>query len=371
MKPYSSVSVPGAFAARPSLSPSEFPHEGSPVHQLEYLTRFAILAPSGHNTQPWRFRIAGPVLEIHADFSRAMPVCDPQNRELVMSCGAALLTIRVAARNFGLTCNTELCPDTEQPDLLARLELSGRAPSGRTDHKLFKAIFERRTNRMPFDSRPIPRALLYRWQRAAMYEDAWLHIVESEADRRAIAELIVEGERMLGASREYRSELSRWLRSNDSLDRDGLPGYSLGLGDLSSRVAPQVTFPFGGVHAKRSMDLVMHASAFVILGTAEDNPESWMIAGQALARVLLAAQGEGAAASFFLQPIEIPELREKLTRLLGEQSGYPQIAFRLGYGPKVPPTPRRPLAEVLTVEQGACEPEDAPVFDTDSEETDL
>jgi hypothetical protein len=72
-----------------------------------------------------------------------------------------------------------------------------------------------------------------------------------------------------------------------------------------------------------------------------------MIAGQALARVLLAAQAEGVMASFFLQPIELPHLRAQLSHLIRE-NGHPQITFRLGYGGRVPPTPRRPVREVLT-----------------------
>jgi hypothetical protein len=369
MKPYSRVSVSGALATRPAVSASEFPYEGPASEKLEFLVKYAVLAPSGHNTQPWKFRISGRNLDIYGDFRRAMPVTDPENRELVMSCGAALLNLRVAIRNFGYTAMTELCPDSDELEWLARLELCGRAPSGRTDHKLFKAIPERRTTRTPFDSRQIPRALLFRWQRAAAYEDASLHIVESTDDRSAIADLIAEGERVLGADLSYRTELSRWLRSNDTLNRDGLPGYSLGLGDLSSRVASQVMVPFGGVQARRSADLVLGAPAFVVLGTDADTVESWMTAGQALGRVLLAAQSEGVTASFFLQPIEIERLRNKLMEIIGDRCRYPQITFRLGYGPKVPPTPRRPLSDVLSVEAGGEETEQEAALVLDDEDT--
>jgi hypothetical protein len=93
--------------------------------------------------------------------------------------------------------------------------------------------------------------------------------------------------------------------------------------------------------------LVTKAPAVFVLGTDEDNVEAWMVAGQALARVLLAAQAEGVTASFFLQPVELPHLRAQLSDLIRE-NGHPQITFRLGYGSRVPPTPRRPVREVLT-----------------------
>jgi hypothetical protein len=355
MKPYSGVSLPGVIPVRAPLSSSEFPDAAPPSRQLEYLLRYAILAPSSHNTQPWRFRIRGPVVEIFGDFSRAMPAHDPDRRELVMSCGAALLNLRVAIRNFGLTATTELCPDSDRSELLARVQLVGRAPSGRTDHQLFKAIPDRRTARVPFEPRPIARALLYRWQRVAAYEDATVHMMESTEERQLLANLIVEGGRELNSNPEYRQELALWLRSNDAPGRDGLPGSSIGLGALSSRVAARVVFPSGTDLARRDTDLVRQGPACFVLGTENDVVESWMTAGQALARVLLAAQSEGVSASFFLQPIQVPHLRRTLMQILPASVGYPQIMFRMGYAPRVPPTPRRPLSEVVSVDPGQHE----------------
>ena len=351
MKPYGGVSATGAVPVRPSLAATGFPYEGTASEQLQFLVRYAVLAPSGHNTQPWKFVISGSKVHIHGDFNRAMPFADPDNRELVMSCGAALLNLRVAIRNYDLTAMTDVCPDPDRPDLLATVELTGVAPSGRTDHRLFKAITDRRTARVRFESRPIPRALLFRWERAAAYEDATLFVVETSEQRAAIAELVAEGDRILGENPEYQTELAAWLRSNDAVGRDGLPGYSMGLGDLSSRVASHITYPVGPMQASRDRSFVIDAPAFAVLCTERDDPESWMIAGQALARVLLSAQAEGVSASFFLQPIEIPELRRRLTELLPDGTGYPQITFRLGYGPRVPQTPRRPLSNVITTEQ--------------------
>ena len=351
MKPYSGASTTGAVAVRPTLSATDFPYEGTAAEQLHFLVKYAVLAPSGHNTQPWKFVIAGSKVHIFGDYSRAMPVADPNHRELVMSCGAALLNLRVATRNFGLTAMTELCPDADKPDLLATVDLTGVAPSGRTDHRLFKAITDRRTARVRFEAKPIPRALLYRWERAAAYEDATLYVVDDAQQRRAIADLVAEGDRQLGEHPEYQTELVRWLRSNNAVGRDGLPGYSIGLGDLSSRVASHITYPVGAIQVERDRSFVLDAPAFAVLCTERDDVESWMIAGQALGRVLLSAQAEGVSASFFLQPIEIPQLRRKLTELLPEGTGYPQITFRLGFGPRVPRTPRRPLSQVITTEQ--------------------
>ena len=56
---------------------------------LLFLIEQAVKAPSGHNTQPWMFRISETEIDICPDYSRALPVVDPDNRELFVSLGCA------------------------------------------------------------------------------------------------------------------------------------------------------------------------------------------------------------------------------------------------------------------------------------------
>lgn len=56
---------------------------------FEFLVSEAVKAPSGHNTQPWRFRQSESAVEIHPDFDRRLPVVDPHDRELFVSWGCA------------------------------------------------------------------------------------------------------------------------------------------------------------------------------------------------------------------------------------------------------------------------------------------
>ena len=74
----------------------------------------------------------------------------------------------------------------------------------------------------------------------------------------------------------------------------------------------------------------------------------WLAAGQALARVLLRAGAENVWASYLNQPIELAELRPELCETIG-CGGYPQLLLRMGYGPEVRPTLRRPVTEVQVV----------------------
>lgn len=323
------------------VSADDFP-AGAPLRdQLAFLMRYAILAPSSHNTQPWAFRVTADTVELRADRTRALPVVDPHHRELTISCGAALLNLRLAARRFGLRPIVDALPDRTDPDLLARVRIAGHAPPSGEERRLFEAIPHRHTNRRPFDPRPVPGPVVAALSAAVAAEGAWLAILE---DKRRVAELIAEGDRRQMSDPRFRRELSRWLIPNRSPRRDGIPGYALGMGNLASSVGPLLvrTLDLGRAQAARDHHLALTAPLLVVLGTPTDTPHDWLTAGQALERLLLTAQAESLQASYLNQPIQVPDLRPTLATLCPRQ-GHPQLLLRLGPAPPTTPTPRHPI----------------------------
>jgi len=81
----------------------------------------AVWAPSVHNTQPWWFSVAGQEISLYADFGRQLMVADPRGREMMISCGAALFTARLAPRSLGYIPETSVLPDPVRPLLVARV----------------------------------------------------------------------------------------------------------------------------------------------------------------------------------------------------------------------------------------------------------
>lgn len=332
------------------ISALDFPgHEVSVDLRLRYLVGYAILAPSGHNSQPWLFRVRDAHLEIYADRTRALPVVDPHDRSLTMSCGSALFNLRMAARHFGYDAAYELCPDPAHHDLLATFALGERKPPTHEENTLFGAITRRRTNRLPFDRTPVDRNILGLLEAAAQSEGCWIDSITDRRQRHAVAALVAEGDRMQFADKRFRRELAAWVHSNRAHSRDGLPGYAHGHGDLMSMLDSFVirTFDLGNSTAARDQDLAEHSPALLIVGTGEDQPADWMRAGQALQHVLLLATACGLAASFLNQPVEVDNLRPRLAKLVDRANSAPQFVLRLGTGPDVKPTPRRELREVI------------------------
>jgi hypothetical protein len=216
------------------------------------------------------------------------------------------------------------------------------------DEALFHAISLRRTFRRRFADRCLPDGFASSLEVAARSEGAWLQVFRTQDARHAVAELVAEADRIQMSDKRFRDELAQWLRPNRGKRRDGMPGYALGLGNVKAALGPFVVRMFdpGRGQAARDRRQIADAPLLALLGTPRDTPYHWLEAGEAIAHVLLRAQVSGIVASFFNQPIELPELRTRVQTLAG-RDGFPQMLLRLGYGRAPRATPRRPVAEVI------------------------
>lgn len=330
---------------------SDFPKLGTPSEQLEFLLNYAVLAPSGNNTQPWLFRIIHETVELYADRTRALPVTDPQDRELIMSCGAALYNLRIAIRHFGYTDAVKTFPNPDDPDLLAHIWLGNPRKETEEEYLLFATIKRRHTYRLAFQNMAIPETLLSIMEKSALEEGVWFDVIGEPNIRNAVADLIAEGDRIQMANQHFRRELAAWIHSGRNATHDGMPAYAQDtskLLDFATPIATHIirTFDLGEGQAAKDRELATGSPVLAVMGTEEDNSEHWLIAGQALERLLLLGQAVGVSASYLNQPIQEAKLRSQLKTLLKRQ-GYPQILLRFGFGTEVKPTPRRPVREVL------------------------
>jgi hypothetical protein len=330
------------------ISADDFPHNGSTADKWKFLLGYAVLAPSSHNTQPWLFHIRADQLKLYADRTRACHVVDPDDRELVISCGCALFHLRSAMAHFGYWGGADILPDPNDPDLLAVVHMGTHEENSPQESMLFYAIPKRRTNRQPFTDDPVPLPLLEALRQAAQDEFARLEMIAGEEPRHVVADLIAEGDRRQWANKRFRLELAAWVHPNRSGARDGIPGYAQGMDDLLSFAGPLVvrTFNMGDGQAAKDHELAKGSPVLAVITTDGDAPRDWLHAGQALARVLLRARVEDVWASFLNQAIELPDLRQRLCSSIGLK-GFPQLCLRLGFGDDIKPTSRRSADEVL------------------------
>lgn len=331
------------------VSEAGYPRNGDAAERARFLIRYAILAPSGHNTQPWRFQIRDDgVIDLFADRTRSLPTVDPDDRALTISCGAALETLLIAMRHLGVDGQPQLLPDPEAGDLLARVPLGEGSLRDRGDDGLFEQISRRRTNRGAFRDLDIPPALTDRWVEDARSLGVWLELIRGD-DRSIVAELVAEGDRVQMADPRFRRELAAWVRPNRSRERDGVRGYGFGYGDLMSRGGPFVirSFDLGKGQSARDRDLARHSPVLAVFGCPADDPVSWLQTGRAMQRVLLRGRAEDVWSSFLNQPVEVAPLRTRLAELVGRAGEHPQLLLRFGFGAEAKPQPRRAVEDVL------------------------
>lgn len=325
-----------------------YPPMAAPSVRLRAMIAYAVLAPSSHNSQPWRFRIDGNMLELRADRTRALPVVDPHDRELIISCGAALANLRVTMAYFGYEGVVRLLPDPTDSDLLACVSLGAATPATLRQTALFRAIPVRRTNRRPFRREALSSALCASLYETACDEGAQLRFVRNPTEKERVAELIAEGDRRQAADPAFRQELASWIHPNRSHSRDGMPGYAFAIPTVLSLAAPWLmrTFNWGNGRAAAERELAIASPTMLVIGSRRDTPLEWLRTGQALGMVLLHATAHGVSASFLNQPVEVPTLRAELARLL-DLDGVPQLVLRLGFAEDVRATPRRDVDDVV------------------------
>ncbi|WP_321797245.1 Acg family FMN-binding oxidoreductase [Burkholderia sp. BCC1988] len=321
-----------------------------PDQQLRELLGYAVLAPSSHNSQPWRFLVNGATISVCADRVRALPVVDPFDRELIISCGAALLNLRVALNHAGLAHTIGTFPSEVDPDLLALVRVCDDGYSDASLGTLFDAIPERVTTRAPFESTAVPHEIQQALIAAGVAEGADVACVDALAHRARVAELVAEADRQQFADPHFRRELASWI--DPRRHADGMPAFAAGVPALLDFAAPVVTmavrtFDLGDGLAALHHQLVGASPLIVCIATVRDDRDAWLAAGQALERILLVATRAGYTASYLNQPIETAGLRAHLRHMLGLR-GEPQLLLRVGRGPHTPHSPRRPLDEVIS-----------------------
>lgn len=300
------------------------------------------MAPSSHNTQPWLFEPTPDGVALHADRTRALPVNDPYDRELTISCGAALRNLELAAAHLRLTVEVTLLPDPADEDLLAWVVVSGDGPPARDSvEAMYAAIPGRHTTREAFEEETVPEALADRLVDAAAAHGATLHLM-GPRQRQPIADLVSEGDRAQFADPRWRRELASWMhprRRGDGLVVPEIVG-------LVTRTAVSA-LNLGESTAGSDVELAQAAPILFVLATDHDDTRAWIDAGRALEDVLLTAAAVGLAAGHLNQPCQIPALRTRLQALLPERR-HPQVVVRFGRPSKKPTrSPRRPVDAVI------------------------
>jgi hypothetical protein len=312
--------------------------------QMLELIRYATLAASGHNTQPWKFAIKGDVIEIHPDYTRRLPIIDPDDRELWISLGCALENLIVASQVVGCT------PEVTYPDItdFVHIRLHRDTPQNTT---LFDFIPVRQTTRSEYDGQPVQNADLDQIHALPLEPGIALSFVTDVAALETVLEYVNQGDLNQIANKELVDELIEWLRFNKKEALTSLDGlYSRCSGN------PEVPRWLGkmfvsGMKPEQQADAdarkLRSSSGAVIISSAADDKNTLVRTGQVYERMALTMTALDIKSGLLNQPIEDSELRSQLQNAMGLGASLPQLLMRFGYANAMPHSLRRPVEQVL------------------------
>lgn len=303
----------------------------------------AIQAPSFHNSQPWRWRVGLDRLDLYADSSRQLRHADPDRRNLLVSCGAALHHCVVALAAMGWAAKVERLPDPADPDHLAVIT-AAEQPAGELDFVLAAAIGRRRTDRRTYSSWPVPWGDIALMGARAARAGVMLRRIEAIPRLSAV---VAESVSRHAADIGYLAELGAWSGRRGSVS--GVPARNSPVPQSSSAI-PARAFAVPALDQPLDASPADDNGVVVALGTGTDDDLDRLRAGEVTSLVLLSATAMGLATCPVTEPLEISETREAVRTDVFGATGYPQMLMRVGWAPvhadPLPATPRRPLADV-------------------------
>jgi nitroreductase len=324
-----------------NISPQEFPCTAPIEKQLQFLLRYAILAPSTKNSQPWRFVVEGNQVQLIAALERGQPVADPKNRELYISLGCALENLLVAAEQFGFHYGVNYFPE-RRPELAGIVHFAaGGGPSPERAGITLEAMVARHNDNSVYRPIAVPQTSKEQLQKCWVERDLRLDLTDNHRFLRWIEELTLQADRVEFANPSFRKELGYWIGQGvfgapQPLARLG--GFAVSRMDLGEPVARQ------------DRDIVESASLLGVISAVDDSHLTHLRAGQLFERIWLTATALGINVHPMSQTMRNPAMRRAVGSLLHIQGWIPQHLFRVGYSSRegdVRHTPRRPLGDLI------------------------
>jgi nitroreductase len=315
---------------------------------IEDAVRSACRAPSLHNSQPWQWMFKAGQLRLFLDPSRVTDT-DRSAREALISCGAALDHLRAAMAVAGWQSHVERFPDAENRNHLASIHFTPTDRVTSQEQRRASAIWTRRTDRLPF-SGPTDWQSVESVLRGAV-DEAAVHLDTLSDDSRP---RLVEASRLAESLRfydvPYHNELHWWTAPFEA--SEGIPYSALVSAADGERVGIDRVFPVTHQGGRRAEIPEDHAK-ILLLSTDHNGPADALASGEALSAVLLECTVAGLATCPVTHLTELYTTREIVQSLM-DHDAVPQVLVRVGVVPvtetPAPPTPRRPLSEVLCLE---------------------
>jgi hypothetical protein len=309
------------------------------------LVRYATLAASSHNTQPWKFKLEPNRIVILPDLSRRCPAVDPDDHHLYASLGCAAENLLSVAQAAGLRGHCSYDPSKSS----VQVDLEEATPSRSA---LFEAIPRRQCSRAEYDGSSLSAEQLRQLEEAGHGNGVSVMLLTGSRQKEQVAQYVAEGNTTQFGDAAWAEELKSWVRFNarDAVRTgDGLYGPVMGSPDVPRLLGMLfMRFAFSAKNQNRKdIRHIRSSAAIAVLFSEADDKPHWIEAGRFYERLALQAAALDLRTAFINQPVEVPALRSQFACFLGIGNRRPDLIVRIGRGPEMPRSLRRPVEQVL------------------------
>jgi len=308
----------------------------------------ATRAPSGHNTQPWKFQVNGSQIILTPDYSRRLTIVDPDDHALFISLGCALENLSLSAKAHGFTPTVTMNFQNGQDEIDCDLKKSDIEPKD----PLYEAIYTRQCTRNKYDPTPIDQYILDQMVAGATSDAVEVILFTDRQQIKALEPFIIEGSNLQFENEQFVDELVSWIRFNKKkaeANGDGLWASSTGSPNVPKFIGRMAVKNFTSAksEAKRWKNLIEKTAGFALFVAKENTKTNWVQLGRSFQRFGLKATQLGINHAHVNMPCEEMTVRKKMAAHLNLDSAQPLLLIRFGYSEKMPYSFRRPVEEVL------------------------
>ncbi|MFA6353325.1 MAG: hypothetical protein WCW93_00075 [Candidatus Paceibacterota bacterium] len=192
--------------------------------KIKEILEYGVMAPSGDNSQPWKFVISDTILKIYNLPDKDNPYLNFMQSGSLVAHGALLKNIEIASSKVGLISKIKLFPSSNDPNLISEISFENTSPAQQID-PLFEFISKRVTNRRPYENKKFSEKEKVLLEEAGVFGDVGLHfIIDPENKKRAgaassMVEIIILENKLLHS---YLFKDVMWSEKQERKEKHGL-----------------------------------------------------------------------------------------------------------------------------------------------------
>jgi len=325
-------------------------------NHLYKILHYASLAGSSHNTQPWKVEVfPNDSIVIYADTSRQLKVVDNKSVELLISIGAFIENLDIAANAIGYTTKitiNDIKMNMAMPIIAIKIEKNGM-PIKPDD---IKELILRTTLRIPFDKKQIKND--DKESLISIAPENIVYVSSNSTEGSFIAKKELEAYTLQAYQKDAQDELANWMCfSNKDVNSklDGITPASMGMKGISRFIVSNFFKPqdskkesFVKKEVEKTKNQVENCGGWIIISTENDEISDWINVGRIYERINIKCRSLNIGFHPMNQIIETPSIFNEVNDKINKR-GKIRFISRIGYVYNYP----LPVSKRRTVESFA------------------